>query len=204
MSRVPWTWAVVAWWPPLWLALGAWLGAVTGWWAVPWFLILPPLLVRSLAPWAPAGRHAVGSWPAWCWWCQYQVQLPFNRLPWCEELLRLLPGASSLWLALWGGRLSPLAHWGPGARATDRQWVRVQAGAVLGAGALLGTHAVLHADEGWVVLVGPVTIEAGAVVGARCVLGPGSSVAAGTMLPATRPLPPGQRWNGRGRERDHG
>ena len=72
----------------------------------------------------------------------------FNRLPWLEEILRLMPGLYALWLFLWGGRVSPLVYWAPGSLVIDRPLVIVERGAVIGAGAgLVGPRR--HARARW-------------------------------------------------------
>ena len=72
----------------------------------------------------------------------------FNRLPWIEEILRLVPGLYALWIFLWGGRVSPLVYWAPGSLVIDRPLVIVEAGAVIGMGAGLAGHAGTLAPDG--------------------------------------------------------
>lgn len=77
----------------------------------------------------------------------------FNRVPWLEELLRLVPAFYALWIWLWGGKFSPFAYAGPGALITDRYAVEVQRGAVLGFQSALAGHMVVRDEAGrWVVI----------------------------------------------------
>src|SRR5262245_58807887 len=102
-------------------------------WAAGWLLLLPPLAVRlTLAIYGrPYGRALPQAAPAYkVWWFIHQWQLVFNRLPWIEELLRLVPGLYALWIFLWGGRVSPLVYWAPGSLVIDRPLVIVETGAV--------------------------------------------------------------------------
>src|SRR5262245_37148763 len=118
-------------------------GAIVAWSAA-WMLLLPPLVCRLtlLLFGMPHGRALTQESRAYkVWWFVQQWQVPFNRLPWIEELMRLVPGLYALWIFLWGGRVSPLVYWAPGALVIDRPLVIVEAGAVIGAGAGLAGHA---------------------------------------------------------------
>ncbi|MCX6953884.1 MAG: hypothetical protein NTV51_17175 [Verrucomicrobia bacterium] len=104
------------------LGLNAWplvhaLGAVAGAGLLPgsvglrvaavlvWLLVVPPLLGRLvLARGLPAGDFPVPSPTFFRWWATWQLQSLFNRLPWIEETLRLVPALYSGWLRLWGLR----------------------------------------------------------------------------------------------------
>ena len=109
-----------------------------------------------------------------------------------------------MWMALWGGHLSPWAHIAPGVVITDRSRTLIARSAVIGNGVLLGGHAVGRDRGGaWWVEIGMVKIEAGAVIGARCVIGPGSRVAPDEVVTATAALPPGTTWIGGRRELRH-
>src|SRR5262249_14860643 len=80
-------------------------------WALAWLYLLPPLISRlaMLVFGAPQGRALTQETRAYkVWWFTHQWQVLFNRLPWLEELLRLMPGVYALWLRLWGARVSPL------------------------------------------------------------------------------------------------
>lgn len=166
--------------------------------ALAWVYLLPPLLARlaSLLFGAPEGRALVQTDRAFkVWWFQFQMQVVLNRFPFLDELLRLVPGLYSLWLGLWGSRVSPLAYWGPGVRVLDRGLVEVGRGAVLGAESALAGHAgTIAADGRHVVDIAPAVVEAEAILGARSGLGPGARVLAGAMLPAGRGLKPFAVW----------
>ena len=190
------------------LFLGA--GALAVWWAggwsgrllvgLFWIYLLPPLLGRAVlvALGRPQGRDVRQNERAYTvGWFLAQLQVPFNRLPALEELLRLVPGLYSAWLNLWGGRVSPFAYWGPGARILDRCLVRVERRAVIGTGVLLSGHLGLVAEDGeFAVDIAPVTVEEGAIVGAAAALGPGARVSAGEMVPSGRSIPPFTVWQG--------
>lgn len=163
-----------------------------------WIYLVPPLVSRlaSLIAGPPHGRGLGQHDAAYkVWWLQFQMQVVLNRLPWLDELLRLVPGLYALWLGLWGSKVSPFAYWGPGARVLDRGLIEVGPGAVLGAESALAGHAgTLTADGHYVLDIAPAVVEAGAILGARSGVGPGGRVTAGTMLPAGRGVKPFAVW----------
>ncbi len=178
------------------------LSACSSWTArssflVLWLYLLPPLVSRLtlLAFGRPAGHANMQSRAYRVWWFLTQWQMVFNRLPWLEELLRLVPGLYPLWIGLWGGRLSQFAFVSPGVLITDRYLVDVGRGAVLGMKCTLAGHIAVRDDSGrFLVLIGTPTVEAEAIVGGEAGVGPGATVRAGQMLPAGRRVAPYGEW----------
>ena len=165
--------------------------------------LVPPVLARLLmALWGrPEGRDlSQNTRPFRVWWLLLQLQMPFNRLPWLEELLRLAPGCYPLWLNLWGARANLSTFWGPGARMLDRPLLETGFGSVIGADALLGGHLARVEEGRFLVDIAPVRIGARAVVGARSSIGPGCVIAPGETLTACARLAPFQIY-ARGRRR---
>jgi hypothetical protein len=169
-------------------------------WSLAWIYLLPPLACRLtlLAFGIPQGRGLTQQDRAYkVWWFTYQWQVLFNRLPWLEEILRLVPGLYALWLFLWGGRVSPLAYWAPGSIIIDRPLVIVEAGAVIGGGAgLVGHVGRLAPDGSYCVDIGRLRVSHGAMMGARSGLSAGAELASHQMLPAGRLIKPFTRWDG--------
>jgi len=162
-----------------------------------WLYLVPPVLARlTLAAFGrPAGRLTLDAPGYRVWWFLTQLQLVFNRLPWLEELLRLVPGLYPAWIGLWGGRLSPFAFVGPGVLITDRHAVRVERGAVLGLNSALAGHMVIRDDEGrFAIVVGTPTVEREAILGGDSGLGPGATLRAGHLLPTGRRVAPFDEW----------
>jgi hypothetical protein len=166
--------------------------------AMAWVYVLPPVAGRLLI--ALFGRpqgEALGqdSRPYKVWWLIAQLQMPFNRFGFLEELLRLVPGLYALWLNLWGSAVSPVVFWGPGVQVLDRYALRVGRGAVIGTRAVLSGHLGIK-DQGGAfrVTLAPLEIGAGALIGANAGIGPGCSVAAGDEVPAATFLRPFTRW----------
>jgi hypothetical protein len=162
-----------------------------------WVYLLPPLASRLMiiALGRPEGQLTQDMSAYRVWWVLTQWQILFNRLPWLEELLRLVPGLYALWIGLWGGHLSPRAYVGPGVLITDRHAVRVGHGAILGIKSILSGHLVLRNEEGrWLVLAAAPIVESEAIMGGDSRLGPGAVLRARQVLPTGRFVRPFDEW----------
>ena len=162
--------------------------------------LLPPLVVRFT--WRgrlPPPRSDPGTAMFVWWWFSAQWQVIFNRLPWFEECLRLVPGLYSTWLRLWGARVGGLVYWSPGVTVLDRQWLRIGSRVTLGAGVRLNGHAIArHRQESAALFLGPITIGDDTIIGGYSLLLPGCEIAAGELTPPFRTIHPFSRWE-RGR-----
>src|SRR5205085_8003532 len=111
-----------------------------------WLLLVPPIVVRLCG--RVESREDVSSEsPAFLrWWFTAQWQVIFNRLPWIEEMIRLVPGLYSTWLRLWGARVGKFVYWTPGLRILDRSFVDVGGRVVFGVGVRLNPHILMPND----------------------------------------------------------
>lgn len=162
-----------------------------------WVYLLPPLACRLIlsAFGKPEGRLTQDMTAYRVWWALTQWQMLFNRLPWLEELLRLVPGLYASWIRLWGGNVSPLAYVGPGVLITDRYLVDVGRGAVLGVKSTIAGHMVIRDEAGrWIVVVAAPSVEPEAILGGYAGLGPGARLRAGHVLPTGRRVGPFDEW----------
>jgi hypothetical protein len=162
-----------------------------------WIYLLPPLASRlTILAWGrPEGKLTQDMSAYRVWWMLTQWQIIFNRLPWLEELLRLVPGLYALWIGLWGGSLSPYAYVGPRVLITDRYAIRVGRGAVLGMKSILAGHLVQRDEAGrWLVLAAAPIVEPEAILGGAARLGPGAVLRAGHMLPTGCRIHPFDEW----------
>ncbi len=152
--------------------------------------VLPPMVVRMISLWgAPECTHPLPSAPFYRWWWSMQWQMVFNRLPMLEELLRLIPGAYSTWLRLWGSKVGRFVYWSPGVRILDRQYVRVGHRVVFGAGARLNPHILNRDDLGRTALfVSEIEIGDDCLIGGYSLLPPSTQVPADTVTPGERVL----------------
>ena len=160
-----------------------------------------PLVVRltTLVSPLPHGRFEINSRQFLLWWFTAQWQVLFNRLPFLEELLRLVPGLYSLWLRLWGARVGKLVYWSPGLVILDRSLVEVGSRVVFGVGVRVNPHLLGPDTEnggpgGMTLTVAPVRIGDDALVGGYSFLPPGSAVAAGEVLPGMRNMRMFSQW----------
>jgi acetyltransferase-like isoleucine patch superfamily enzyme len=199
-EQVDGVYVVLSWWPALWLGVAVALATLLHWphamWlAMAWLVLVPPLLCRFIDRcWPVVGSHHVRSPAARRWWFLQQLQMPFNRLPVFEELLRLIPGLYQAWLVLWGSRVSLLCMVAPNVVITDRQLLTIGTGAILGNGCLLGAHLVVIEPQ-WTITIARITIGRGAVIGARAALAPGVDVADHQMVTVMSPMPPFSSWH---------
>ena len=130
-------------------------------------------------------------------WLLTQLQMPFNRVALLEELLRLIPGLYSLWLNLWGSRVSLMTFWTRDVLISERYLLTIEPGVTLASQTGITAHLVNPDADGELrLVVAPVVIERGAMLGIRSGLGPGCRVFAGELLPAGRMLPPYTGWQG--------
>jgi len=162
-----------------------------------WLLIVPPLVVRvMLALWPlPKADTVVGSGPFLVWWMTSQWQVIFNRLPWIEEFIRLVPGLYSVWLRLWGAKVGKFVYWTPGLHILDRPLLDIGDRVVFGAGVKISPHIILpNRHRRLVLLAARVRIGDDVLVGAYSLLLAGSWIAAGEVSPAKRILPPFAGW----------
>jgi hypothetical protein len=157
-----------------------------------------PLVVRltTLVKPLPRGRFDINSREFLLWWFTAQWQVVFNRLPWLEELLRMVPGLYSAWLRLWGARVGGLVYWSPGLVILDRPLVDVGSRVVFGVGVRVNPH-VLAPDEytGRMSLsLGRVAIGDDVLVGGYSFLPCGATVAPGELLPGMRVMRMFTEW----------
>lgn len=170
--------------------------------------LMPPLAARlvHLCIAIPDGRIGMGT-PAFLgWWATAQLQMIFNRLPFLEELLRIVPGLYSNWLRLWGSRIGRLTFWSPGVSVLDRGYLDIGDDVLFGAGVRLNGHVLMHDKEGAMELaLGRIRIGSGAFIGGYSLLTAGTEIAAGDTTHAYLLSPPfttwreGRRWKGAGR-----
>ena len=167
--------------------------------SVVWLLLVPPLAVRLtllLRP-LPGGDIPLGSPDFLRWWFTSQWQVIFNRLPWVEEVVRLVPGLYSTWLRLWGARVGPFVYWTPGLRVLDRSFLHVGGRVVFGVGVRINPHIIMPNDRGELVLrVAPVRIGEDALVGGYSTLFAGAWVGPGEATPGKREHRPFTGWAG--------
>lgn len=190
-------------WPLVHVAAGVALALAMPWslgWRAPavlgWLLLLPPVLSRLVAgSGLPSGEVTVPSRAFFRWWTTWQLQMLFNRLPWIDETLRLVPGLYSLWLRLWGARIGRLTLWSPGVRVFDRPLLRVGDDVVFGIDVRLAGHfGGVDPDGRACFTLGPITVGDRTTIGGGAFLGPGVVVEADQATEALFLGAPFTRW----------
>jgi hypothetical protein len=162
----------------------------------------PPLVVRLTTAMAPIpARPDLNSSGFLTWWFTAQWQVVFNRFPFLDELLRIVPGLYSLWLRLWGARIGALVYWSPGVTIVDRQLLRVGDRVVFGLGVRINGHVVAPGrDQRMTLFVAPITIGADSLIGGYSLLLPGCEIDRGTVTQPFRTVHP-FTWIGKGQRR---
>ena len=188
---------------PVYLLVGALLAAFTGTLGdailllLVWLYLLPPLCCRLalMLIGKPQGEVDDSSPVFMRWWLVSQLQVLYSRIPLLEEILRIVPGLYSLWLRLWGARVSLFIYWSPGVQVFDRYHLTIDSGVVIGGGCRIGAHAMRRNDDGsFYLVVAPLVIERDCVIGFNAALGPGVHVYSGETIPAGKILKPFTGW----------
>ena len=165
--------------------------------ALGWLYLVPPLCARALLLFVPApdGVFRPQDSGFFHWWLLTQLQVNYSRFPATEEALRLVPGLYSLWLRLWGSRVSLFVYWSPGVIVMDRTHLRIGPRVVIAPGARIGAHVLqTFRDGGSQLSVAPVRIDAGAMIGIMAGVGPGCHVHAHETVPPRKFLRPFSSW----------
>lgn len=150
--------------------------------------LVPPTLARlaTVRTPLPQGRVELASAAFLRWWFTTQCQIVFARLPFLEELLRLVPGLYSAWLRLWGARVGAFVYWAPGVAILDRSLVDVGARVAFGAGARVVSHVIAPVGGPGGLVLGRIVVGSDALVGGYATLLPGCVVAPGEVAPGLR------------------
>jgi Hexapeptide repeat of succinyl-transferase len=127
------------------------------------------------------------------WWGSHQFQTIYLAIPVLESLLRLIPGAFSVWLRLWGAKIGRNIYWTPGLEIADRGLIEIGDRVVLGHRVGLLSHAIKPRKQNLMLYVKKVKIGNDVFVGAGSYLGPGVIVQDGTYLPVASHIYPNQQ-----------
>ena len=121
------------------------------------------------------------------WRAARQFQAYYDALPFLEALLRLVPGAYSLWLRLWGAQIGYGVQWPAQMEIHDRSLLEVGNRVTLEPGCVISASAVRRNETGRWVLVKRVRL------GDRAVIGQGAQLDAGARVPRGMNVPAGLR-----------
>jgi hypothetical protein len=165
-----------------------------------WLYLLPPLCFRVHQRLWPLreGPSRLDSPEYSPWWGSHHFQVMYSALPSLEALLRLVPGAYSGWLRMWGSRVGHRVHWTPRVDIADRSLLDVGDDVVFGH--LSGCYAHLikrRRDGGMILYVRRIRIGHGVLIGAGSRLGPGARIEAGVALDVLTDVTVGRRMRKR-------
>ena len=159
--------------------------------------LLPPIasrLVRTAVT-IREGRIELGTRDFFGWWLLLNLQVIFCRVPWLEEVLRLVPGLYSAWLRLWGARIGRLTYWAAGTMILDRPFLNIGDDVIFGAGVRLNAHVLARDKTGTLeLLLGTIKIGDRTIVGGYSLITAGSEIADGETTKAFLKSPPFSRW----------
>ena len=111
--------------------------------------------------------------------------------------MRIVPGAYSVWLRLWGSRIGAFTYWAAGLRILDRSFLDIGNGVAFGAGVRLNPHVIAEGDDsGLELLLATVHIGDRAIIGGYALLTAGTRVADGESTRACLMSPPFSHWEG--------
>lgn len=131
------------------------------------------------------------------WWGSHQIQIIYITFPALEAALRLIPGAFSLWLRLWGAKVGKGVYWTPHLEIADRGLLEIGDNVVFGHGIGIYSHVIKPKKQDLLLYVKKVKIGNNIFLGAWSHLGPGVAVEDGTFVPVNSHLYPNQIIGGR-------
>ena len=76
------------------------------------------------------------------WWGSHQIQSVYITFGVLESVLRLIPGAFSLWLRLWGAKVGKNVYWTPKLEVADRSLIEIGDNVIFGQSCGILSHVV--------------------------------------------------------------
>ena len=122
------------------------------------------------------------------WWIGHQIQLIYIAIPQIEALIRLIPGAFSIWLRLWGSKIGHGVYWTPLVEIIDRSLMEVGKNVVFGHRVFCSSHLIKRKFDRITLFVKKIRIGANVFIGAGSNLGPGVNIEADAFVPAKTDL----------------
>ncbi len=129
------------------------------------------------------------------WWGSHQIQAIYITFPALESGLRLIPGAFSLWLRLWGAKIGRGIYWLPNLEIADRSLIEIGDRAIVGHRVGIYSHVIKPKHNNLMLYIKSVKIGNDVFLGSGTHLGPGVTVADGAYLPIATHLYPNTKVN---------
>ncbi|OUL28136.1 acyl transferase [Nostoc sp. T09] len=127
------------------------------------------------------------------WWGSHQIQVIYITIPVFEAVLRLIPGAFSFWLRLWGAKVGRDVYWTPGLEIADRGLLEIGDRVVMGHRVTISSHIIKPRKQNLMLYAKKVKIGNDVFVGAGSFLAPGVVIGDGTFLTMATNLSPNQQ-----------
>lgn len=124
------------------------------------------------------------------WWGSHQIQLIYVTFSFLESALRLIPGAFSLWLRLWGAKVGKHVYWTPAIEIPDRSLIEIGDRVLFGHSCGIFPHVIKPKKQDLMLYVKKVKIGSDVFIGAGCKLTPGVTIKDKTFIPANSYLYP--------------
>jgi acetyltransferase-like isoleucine patch superfamily enzyme len=124
------------------------------------------------------------------WWGSHQLQVIYIAFPILETMLRLIPGAFSQWLRLWGAQVGRDVYWTPGLEIADRGLLEIGDRVVFGHRVGLYAHIIKPRRNNLMLYVKPIKVGSDVFIGAGSRLSAGVVIPDGTYLPAITDVHP--------------
>jgi acetyltransferase-like isoleucine patch superfamily enzyme len=190
-------WILLNYFPFLFAAGLVVVSLIYSWWlAIAILYLLPPLLARiAIGCWGlPSKNEPVPSRKSYVWWFTTQLQVPFMRFPFLEEIIRMVPALYSTWLRLWGAKVGRNVYWSAQVLVADRPFIDVGDFVVFGYGSKLTSHLLTKVNSEMKLIFGAPIIKSKAILGTLSCVGPGAYIGEGQILKATAVISPFDRF----------
>ena len=145
-----------------------------------------PLLIYRFHQWFYPIREGIsylGSKDYSPWWGSHQIQVIYIAIPALEAVLRLIPGAFSCWLRLWGAKVGRNVYWTPGLEIADRGLIEIGDRVIIGHRVGIYSHIIKPRKQDLMLYVKKVKIGNNVFLGAGSHLSPGVVISDSTYLP---------------------
>lgn len=137
------------------------------------------------------------------WWGAHQIQSIYIAFPILETVLRLIPGAFSAWLRLWGAQIGKQVYWGSIGEIADRGLLRVGDHALIGHRVGFYAHIIKPKRDNLLLYVKAIEIGENAFVGSGSYIGAGVVITPGAYLESGSEIHPNKIVSGQKRTESH-
>lgn len=153
-----------------------------------WRMLSPFIPTKMGASFLGAHTEEVNGW-----FVSYKIQQIYNTLPILEAILKLIPGAYSAWLRLWGAKIGNDVNWTLQSKILDRPFIHIGDRCLIGNEVYLSAHDIKKKENQYLLYLQEVIIGSDVVLSLKSVVGPGAIIedhafisASSAILPNTK------------------